>query len=275
MRYRLCAEAAPAIGDKINTYPGTPVMRTSQFFHSQIDYKDLLDTSVQPGCRWLDVGCGHTIVPEWIRDSLSFQRELLARCEAAHGCDTSDSRPHKAGLQKHVGDCTVLPYPDGFFNLVTANMVAEHVADPLAFARQIHRVLAPGGRFVLHTPNRYYPLIFVTQLLPSGLVRRIANRVDGRANEDIFPTYYRMNTRKAISSLPGFNAVDIRCVPTGPLMRKMPLVSFAEWMLIKNASNPLLKDLQADWIAILEKPHDAVSSPQQTSTLDIVEELTT
>jgi ubiquinone/menaquinone biosynthesis C-methylase UbiE len=52
-----------------------------------------------------------------------------------------------------------LPFRNGAFDLVTANMVVEHVDDCPAFLDDIFRVLAPGGRFIFHTPNYYYCVI--------------------------------------------------------------------------------------------------------------------
>lgn len=222
-------------------------------FHSQLEYRDLLDKLIQPGTRWLDIGCGRTIVPDWIRGSVEFQRELISRCEIALGCDPVDARPHVAGLEKYVGDCTVLPYADEFFNLVTANMVVEHVRDPVSFIREVRRVLAPGGKFVFHTPNLANPAVFLARWFPSGLIRRIANKLDSRSHEDIFPAYYRMNTRRAISSLPGLEILDMRCVPT-QFLYKLPVLGSLEAWLVGRASRPVFKEIQADWIVVTQKP---------------------
>src|SRR5215472_6656550 len=119
--------------------------------HSQYNYQDTLDRLVQSDTRWLDLGCGHTILPEWLRNSVSFQNDLLARCEFARGFDPVDDRPHVAGLVKEVFQSERLPFEDGSFNLVTANMVVEHVVDPISFAREVNRVLSNRGLFVAHT----------------------------------------------------------------------------------------------------------------------------
>lgn len=208
---------------------------------------------IEPGCRWLDIGCGYTIIPEWIRGSIAFQQTLIGRCEVAVGCDPVDDRPHKAGLKKYVGDCNRLPYPDEFFHIVTANMVLEHVEDPLLFCRELHRILELGGKFVFHTPNFWNPAVLSASLLPHGLVRRIARYLDGRSHEDIFPTYYRMNTRRSISRLPGFEVVEMRCLPTGPILKRVPIVRNVELLLIRNAFRPVFCDLQADWIGVLRR----------------------
>src|SRR5579875_3495951 len=113
--------------------------------NSQSEYRSVLDRLIKPNSRWLDVGCGTTILPLWMRDSLEFQTELVNRCEIVCGCDPVDDRPHHAGIEKYVGDCATLPYPNGCFDVVTANMVVEHVLERLPFAREIERLLSPGG----------------------------------------------------------------------------------------------------------------------------------
>jgi SAM-dependent methyltransferase len=228
-------------------------MPHAQFVHSQIAYSDLLDSLIQPGTRWLDIGCGHTILPDWIRDSVLIQKKLIGRCEIAHGCDPSDDRPHKAGLQKYVGDCDTLPYPDGHFNLVTANMVVEHIADRAAFMAEIHRVLCVGGVFALHTPNLFYPPILVASLLPKRLIGGAAYFLDGRNSEDIYPTHYRLNTRAAISGLRGFRVVELRGVETAPLLHKLPVVKWVESVLIRATRHDRLQGLRSNWLGILEK----------------------
>jgi glycosyltransferase involved in cell wall biosynthesis len=64
-----------------------------------------------------------------------------------------------------VGDAHHLPFADACFDAVVTFNTFEHLADPYRAAREIHRVLKPGGRLVLHTaflqpvheaPHHYY-----------------------------------------------------------------------------------------------------------------------
>jgi len=49
-------------------------------------------------------------------------------------------------------DLASLPFPSGTFDLIICNHVLEHVADDAAAARELVRVLAPGGRAVMQHP---------------------------------------------------------------------------------------------------------------------------
>ncbi len=50
-----------------------------------------------------------------------------------------------------------LPYNDHYFDTILSSDVIEHVADDSMAAREMVRVLKPGGRIILFTPNRWYP----------------------------------------------------------------------------------------------------------------------
>jgi SAM-dependent methyltransferase len=59
--------------------------------------------------------------------------------------------------QLHTAASEHLPYPDNMFDAVLSHEVIEHVADDRLAAREMIRVLRPGGRVILFCPNRWYP----------------------------------------------------------------------------------------------------------------------
>jgi len=104
--------------------------------------------------RVLDVGCG---------PGLNVARLRQAGWRAV-GADYSP-----AGMQiaaRRVGgalvnlDAHALGFRDGVFGGVVMTHALGHVTDPARVLAEIHRVLAPGGAFVLTTPNRLYVEVY-------------------------------------------------------------------------------------------------------------------
>jgi len=99
--------------------------------------------------RVLDVGCGtgHTALAFAPRvatvTAVDLTEGMLAqgrRLAAERGIDTVTFRQ---------GDVERLPFADGSFDLVTSRYSAHHYPHPLEALREVARVLAPGGVFLL------------------------------------------------------------------------------------------------------------------------------
>jgi SAM-dependent methyltransferase len=96
--------------------------------------------------RVLDVGCGVGQVVARLQEA-GFE---------AHGVDVSQpniERAQKISERCRLYDGKTLPYPDGHFASAGALNVLEHVEQPEAFIRELVRVVAPGGKVVLSSPN--------------------------------------------------------------------------------------------------------------------------
>jgi SAM-dependent methyltransferase len=95
-----------------------------------------------------------------------------------------------------------IPFPDATFNVVTAEMVLEHVAAPDRFLGEVARVLRPGGCFVGHSISGRHYVTWVRRLLglcPHAWTQHLVKRLYGRAHHDTFPTFYRLNTEAQLA----------------------------------------------------------------------------
>ena len=52
-----------------------------------------------------------------------------------------------------LSDCRNTPFSDNTFDYVVAEEVIEHMEEPEALIKEAHRILKPGGTFVLSTPE--------------------------------------------------------------------------------------------------------------------------
>lgn len=100
----------------------------------------------KPG-RLLEVGCGSGRFLNRMRDAgwtvqgIDFDPGAAAHVE------------RKYGIHVSVGSLADMHFPDAAYDVVAMSQVIEHVHDPLALLKQCHRVLRPGGRLVITTPN--------------------------------------------------------------------------------------------------------------------------
>ncbi len=92
-----------------------------------------------------------------------------------------------------------LPLEDGSIDIIICEWVIEHVQHPKEFAREIDRVLRPGGWLCALTPNRLGYVGIGNMIVPETLKDRLMRLVwPERPREDAFPTFYRMNSLDSI-----------------------------------------------------------------------------
>lgn len=148
----------------------------------------------------LDDGCGEGV---WLQQFMRFTTP-----ENVYG---SDFDPENIRLIQAQGwglgpgnlkacPAEKLDFSDNFFDVVFSNEVLEHVQDDRKAVEEVVRVLKPGGKFIVFTPNRGWPFeqhgmffsgkyywgnIPLLPWMPSSIRRKYAPHVRNYSNGDI------------------------------------------------------------------------------------------
>jgi len=176
-------------------------------------YTWFLQEVSQTGGWVLNVGAGPTPEPG---------RRLRGRVQRLVGIDPDPRVMENADLDEaRLFDGVNIPFEAGTFDAVFSDWTLEHVQRPLDLVREVRRVLKPGGAFWFRTPNIYHYAYILSSMTPTRLHTRVANFAQGipRDARPHWPTYYRMNTAKAIRRIvkeAGFSACEIRHVEPQP-----------------------------------------------------------
>ena len=103
---------------------------------------------IKPTGRILEIGCADGSFSALLRNKYTVM---------AYGIDISEAMVKKAVLngvgciQHDVEEG--IPYEDGYFSVVIATEVIEHIYDTDQFIKECYRVLKKGGTLILTTPN--------------------------------------------------------------------------------------------------------------------------
>lgn len=156
-------------------------------------FESKVDQIVDAGARvLLDAGCGRTV---------PVLRKYLGRVDRLIGVELVDFTDVPDGVETYNANLADLPLADASVDLIMSRSVFEHLTDPESVYREFARVLRPGGRLVFLTANMWDYGTLVARLVPNRLHGRIVKAVEGREEEDTFPTAYKTNTRRDVDRL--------------------------------------------------------------------------
>jgi SAM-dependent methyltransferase len=150
-------------------------------FREVLDHADL-----EPGQRVLDIGCGWAYGTHWARalgcavTGIDLAHDQLAWARRA--------LPDGAGLGLAQANAKALPYRDAAFDRVVSVETMEHVYRPdrATVYAELARVLRPGGRLALSTPNDDSPIEAAKRLAVRwpALRRRLPSSCFPEASDD-------------------------------------------------------------------------------------------
>jgi len=170
--------------------------------YHQHRYARALTGALPEHARWLDIGSGSRVHGGWLPPTPA---DLAARASLLVGCDLEavHLRQHPNLTTRALALGEALPFRSERFDVVSANMVLEHLAAPELVFAEIARVLKPGGAFVFVTPNRRHPVIWALSLVLKPSARQLLARIveRHRAADRVFLTHYRANTTAAVGRL--------------------------------------------------------------------------
>ena len=225
--------------------------------HAQRRYFETLERSVKPEARWLDLGCGRQIVPLWAADD-SEQRGLVARTAVFAGADLDLAiLEHPFVRYRVFARGEALPFPSDWFDIVTANMVVEHLEHPYDTFSEIKRILTPGGKAIFHTPNVRYPYIYLASHTSDTVKKPLVRLLEKREEKDVFPTHYRANTVEDVQALAdrvGFRVEEITVGGSVGSLNELGPLGIVELPFLKLLSLKPFRPLNATIIGVFEKP---------------------
>jgi SAM-dependent methyltransferase len=169
---------------------------------STIQFYVRVNALVRSDFTLFDFGAGRGA--SHLEDAISYRRELRnfrGKVREVIGADVDPVVATNPSLDRAlVLDPTgSIPLPDESVHLIISDFTFEHIRDPSHTARELNRILIPGGWICARTPNKYGYIALASQLIPEFLRLHILRLVQPqREEQDVFRTFYRLNTVRAL-----------------------------------------------------------------------------
>lgn len=171
-------------------------------FDGTVQFYTRVRTLLEPDMVVLDFGAGRGALQDKANPFLRDLVCLKGKAAKVIGADVEEAvRSNPLIDEAIVYDGRRLPLPDNSVDMIVADYVFEHLADPAATATELERVLKPGGWLCARTPYLFSILVAASSLVPNRLHARVLTRVQpgARLAKDVFPARYRLNSYRAIS----------------------------------------------------------------------------
>jgi ubiquinone/menaquinone biosynthesis C-methylase UbiE len=149
-------------------YSGTAAELYQSFFVPSIATPvsvELLGTAaLRPGARVLDIACGTGVIARAAAEQVGPTGSVTGIDVAPDMIAVAETIPAGgAPIAWQQADAASLPLPDESYDVGLCQMGLMFMEDRGGALRELHRVLAPGGRVVVNTPGRIQPLFEVME----------------------------------------------------------------------------------------------------------------
>jgi SAM-dependent methyltransferase len=150
----------------------------------------------------LDFGAGRGRA--YLDDAVPYRRNLRilkGKCRRVIGIDIDDAIRSNPGLDEALvlEPGAKLPLPPESVDLVVSDATFEHITDPELYMPELDRVLKPGGWICARTPGRWGYIGLGATMVPNRWHVRLLRYLQPHRKEiDVFPTAYKLNTRRAL-----------------------------------------------------------------------------
>lgn len=139
--------------------------RLDEFLYASPAFDEVVETGLtflrpQPGNSVLDLGCGEGKETRRLMQlGLPVISMDLSHVQLARARDRISNQPTHQAVRFVQANAEELPFPAEHFDLIYGKAILHHLELDLA-AREILRLLKPGGRAVFAEPLAYHPLIW-------------------------------------------------------------------------------------------------------------------
>ncbi len=211
-------------------------------------FRQLVLSHLTPGAEVLDLGAGAGLLSE-----LDFR----GLCRRIVGVDPDPCVRDNPFLDEAVVS-SGLPFPEASFDLVLCHNVCEHLEEPTRTFAEVYRVLRPGGRLLLKTPNRRHYVPLIARLTPHWFHQWV-NELRGRPARHTYPTFYRANTPTDLRRLcgkAGLELENLELVEGRPeYLRMTPFTYLVGWLYERLVNSiPALKGFRVVLLATCRRP---------------------
>jgi len=210
------------------------------FKHRWEVFNNLVKDSLNPETIWIDCGCGDNAMVD----------TFGGLAKTAFGIDVVENKNKNNFIMAEINN---LPLPSNFADLITLRFVVEHFKNAEENLSELKRVLKTNGKIIILTTNLFSPLIFLPRLFfPYSLKSKILKKIFKVNEEDIFPTYHKLNTFGFYSRNPlGLHLKNIMFISDLNFTRKTVFLLLLFWHKLTGIQS--LKKFRTNILVVLEK----------------------